>query len=91
MRYALEFTSSALREFRALEKQARRRIAGKITQLSDNPFPHGSKKLECKPDHIRIRVGDYRVIDRVDGRGVVVVIMRVAHRREVYNKLENLI
>lgn len=84
MRYALEFTSSALREYRTLEKQARRRIAGRITQLSDNLFPHGSKKLGGKPDHIRIRVGDYRVIYRVDGRRVVVVIVRVAHRREVY-------
>lgn len=84
MRYALEFTSSALREFRALEKQVQRRITEKITQLSHDPFPHGSKKLEGKPDHIRIRIGDYRVIYRVDARRVVVVIVRVAHRREVY-------
>jgi mRNA interferase RelE/StbE len=84
MRYTLEFTSSALREFRALEKQAQRRITEQVTQLSGGLFPPGSKKLEGKPNHIRIRVSDYRVIYRVDGRCVVVVIVRVAHRREVY-------
>jgi mRNA interferase RelE/StbE len=84
MRYALEFTTSALREFRALERQVQRRITEKITALCDEPFPNGSKKLQGKPDHSRIRVGDYRVIYRVDGRRVVVVIVRIAHRREVY-------
>ncbi len=84
MQYTLEFTTSALREFRALERQAQRRITAKITALYDEPFPPGSKKLQGKPDHIRIRVGDYRIIYRVDGRRVVVIIVRIAHRREAY-------
>jgi mRNA interferase RelE/StbE len=84
MRYTLEFTASALREFRSLEGQAQRRITEKITALCDDPFPHGSTKLQGKPDHIRIRVGDHRVIYRLDGRRVVVVIVRIAHRRDVY-------
>jgi mRNA interferase RelE/StbE len=84
MRYTLEFTTSALREFRGLERQVQRRIAAKIKDLCDHPFPSGSKKLHGKPDHIRIRVGDYRVIYRIDGSRVVVVIVRIDHRREVY-------
>jgi len=84
MRYTLEFTTSALREFRALERQVQRRITEKITALRDDPFPPGSKKLEGTPAHIRIRVGDYRIIYRVDGSRVAVVIVCIGHRREVY-------
>ncbi|MGD0990633.1 MAG: type II toxin-antitoxin system RelE/ParE family toxin [Candidatus Sulfotelmatobacter sp.] len=42
------------------------------------------KKLKAQPDHFRIRVGDYRVIYRIDGKRVVIVIVRIGHRREVY-------
>ena len=84
MRYALEFTTSALREFRALDAQLQRRLTAKITQLCEDPFPSGVKKLQGEPDHFRIRVGDYRIIYRVDGRRVVIVIVQIGHRREVY-------
>ena len=84
MRYSLEFVTSALRELRALDGQIQRRIADKITALCDNPFPPSTKRLQVQPDHFRIRVGDYRVVYRVDGPRVVVVIVRIGHRREVY-------
>ncbi len=84
MRFVLEFTTSAIREFRALDKQLQRRIEEKITALCEDPYPPGSKKLKAQPDHFRIRVGDYRVVYRVDGKRVVIVIVRIGHRREVY-------
>jgi mRNA interferase RelE/StbE len=84
MRYSLEFTKSALRELQALDAQLKRRIGEKITALCEEPFPAGIKKLQGEPDHYRLRVGDYRVVYRVDGRRVVIVIVRVGHRREVY-------
>jgi mRNA interferase RelE/StbE len=84
MRYSLEFTTSALREFRALDAQMQRRVAAKITALCEEAFPPGIKKLQAQPDHYRLRVGDYRVVYRIDGRRVVVVIVRIGHRREVY-------
>jgi mRNA interferase RelE/StbE len=84
MPYNLEFTESAQRELRALDGQLQRRITGKIHQLCEEPFPAGVKKLQGLPGHFRIRVGDYRVIYRVDGRRVVVVIVQIGHRRDVY-------
>jgi mRNA interferase RelE/StbE len=84
MRYVLEFTASASREFRDLEKQVQRRITEKVTALCEDPFPSGSKKLKAQPDHFRIRVGDYRVVYRIDGKRVVIVIVRIGHRKEVY-------
>ena len=84
MRHSLEFTTSALRELRALDRRVQRRISTEITELCENPFPPGVKKLHGQPDHFRIRVGNCRIIYRVDGRRVVVVIVRIGHRREVY-------
>jgi mRNA interferase RelE/StbE len=84
MRYALEFTASASREFRALDRQVQRRVSEKVNALCEDPFPPGSKKLKAQADHFRIRVGDYRVVYRVDGKRVVIVIVRVGHRREIY-------
>ena len=84
MRYNLEFTTSALRELRSLDPQVQQRITAKITRLCDDPFPSGIKKMQEPPGHFRIRVGDYRIVYRVDGRRVVIVIVRIGHRREVY-------
>jgi len=84
MPYVLEFTASAVREFRALDPQLQRRISNKINALCGNPFPSGSKKLKGQAEHFRIRVGDYRVVYRIDGMRVVIVVVRIGHRREVY-------
>jgi mRNA interferase RelE/StbE len=56
----------------------------KYTHLCEDPFPSGVKKLRGEPDHFRVRVGDYRVIYRIDGHRVGVVIVQIVHRREVY-------
>jgi mRNA interferase RelE/StbE len=84
MLYKLEFTTSALRELHSLDPQAQRRITAKITSLCNDPFPPGVKKLQGLPGHFRIRAGDYRVIYRVDGPTVTIVIVRIGHRREIY-------
>jgi mRNA interferase RelE/StbE len=84
MRYSLEFTASASREFRDLDRQVQWRITEKITALCDNPFPSGSKKLKGQADHFRIGVGDYRVVYRIDGKRIVIVVVRVEHRKDVH-------
>ena len=82
--YTIEFAASALREFKALEMAVQRRIATYIDELTGNPFPPGSKKLKGSPDHYRIRVGDYRVIYKVDGKRLLILILKIGHRRDVY-------
>jgi len=84
MAYTVEFSTSALREFNALERAVRRRIATRIDGLAGNPFPSGTAKLQGEPGLYRIRVGDYRVIYRVDGKRVRVLVLKIGHRREVY-------
>jgi mRNA interferase RelE/StbE len=84
MAYKVEFAASAVREFRALERTMQRRIAVRIDQLAENLLPPDVKKLSGKPDHYRIRVGEYRVIYRMESKRVTVVVVKIGHRRDVY-------
>ena len=62
------------------------RIDRKILCLTDQPRPAGCKKLKGHPDLWRIRIGDYRVVYAVNDALRTVEILRVAHRREVYER-----
>lgn len=84
MAYTIEFASSALRDFKALERAVQRRVASRIDALAADPLPPGAKKLHGEPDVFRIRAGDYRIIYRVDGKRVTVLILKIGHRRDVY-------
>ena len=84
MPYTIEFAASALREFKALERALQRRVGTRIDHLANNPFPPGVKKLQGELSFYRIRVGDYRVIYRIDGKRVVIMVLKIGHRRDVY-------
>ena len=84
MRYDLEFTSSACASFVFWILQIQARVSPKIVGLQSNPFPSGNKKLQGMPGHYRIGVGDYRIVYRINGDRLVIVIVRVGHRREIY-------
>jgi mRNA interferase RelE/StbE len=84
MSYTVEFARSTLREFKALERSTQRRIATHIDRLAHDPFPPGCKKLKGEPGHYRIRVGDYRVVYRVERSRVTIVVVKIGHRRDVY-------
>lgn len=83
-KYFLEIKSSAQRELDALDNTLFARIDRKIIALADNPRPPGCKKLKAHRDQWRIRVGDWRVVYRIDDSKALVSITRIAHRREVY-------
>jgi mRNA interferase RelE/StbE len=81
--FAIRFTQAALRDFTALPREAQQRIRPKINALAQNPYPHGTKKLKGE-NAFRIRIGDYRIIYEVRGNELIVLVLRIAHRREVY-------
>jgi mRNA interferase RelE/StbE len=84
MPWRVEFATLALREFKALDRVVQRRIATHIDQLGIDPFTKGTKRLRGATDEYRIRVGDYRVIYRVDGKRAIVLVLKIGHRREIY-------
>lgn len=62
------------------------RIAGVIDKLRDDPRPARAKALQGDGKYLRIRVGDYRVIYQVADARLIVLIIKVGHRREVYQR-----
>jgi mRNA interferase RelE/StbE len=60
------------------------RIAGKINDLVQEPRPMGVEKLEGEDDLYRVRVGDYRVVFTISDERLIVLVVRIAHRKDVY-------
>lgn len=83
MAYTVEFSPAAAREFRKLGREIQLRLRPRIDALADDPRPSGAKKLKGS-DLWRIRVGDHRVVYAIRNQVLVVLVVRIAHRREVY-------
>ena len=81
--YRLLIKPSAGKEIEALPKQDRRRIVAKITSLSRDPRPPGCEKLSGH-DQYRLRQGNYRILYEIQDFDLVVVVVKVGHRRDVY-------
>ena len=82
-RYEVRLTSQAAKQLASFERSMQLRIAGVIELLSANPFPPKAQKLRGR-EAWRVRVGDYRVLYTVNQGELVIVVIRIAHRREVY-------
>ena len=82
--YQVEFLRSAEKELASLPRDAQRRVGAALDQLRHEPRPPGAKALQGDGKRLRIRVGDYRVIYRVEDDRLVVLVVKVGHRREVY-------
>ena len=87
MLYEIQFKTSAWKAFGKLKGEARGRVAEAIMALAENPMPQNARKLSARGDFYRIRVGDYRVIYEIHENTLVVLILKVGHRRDVYKKL----
>jgi len=85
--YRIEFASKAERDFKALEKPIQSRLARRIDLLAENPFPKGIRKLTGEEDIYRLRVGDYRIIYQVQGKRLLVLVVGIGHRGDVYRGL----
>ena len=84
MNYRVVLTRSAVRRLNRVSAEARARIAEAIAQLGGNPRPAGCVKLKGRAEW-RLRVGDYRVLYRVDDAELTVTVVDVGHRSDVYD------
>ncbi len=84
-RYTVEFIPSALRQFKKLPPAAQTQVQNVIDGLAESPRPHGSKKLHGKlKDFHRIDTGNYRVVYEIHDKVLIVVVVKVGDRRDVY-------
>lgn len=87
MAYEVVLKPSAAREFRKLPKPIRKRIGKKIEELAENPRPPDAKALAGGEGLLRVRAGEYRIVYTVQDRVVIVLVVRIGHRRDIYRKL----
>lgn len=82
--YKIEWKNSAYKELQKLPRTIIARVVAAVSELSNDPFPHGVKKLVGSEFSYRIRVGDYRVVYEVFEGRLVIEIVRIRHRKDVY-------
>ena len=84
MAYTVEITRSATKALAGLPIEPRRRIGARIDALATDPRAPGCEKLAGEQNAYRVRVGDYRIVYEIRDAEVIVKVIRIGHRREVY-------
>lgn len=82
--YEIEISRSAEKQLGGLDRTTQKRILRAILNLADEPRPRGARKLAGYDDVYRIRIGQYRVIYSVSDGKLIVIILKVGHRKTVY-------
>lgn len=85
MKYEIRLKKSAQKELAKCDRAIATRILVRIYLLSDDPYPAASRSLVGRSGY-RLRVGDYRVVYEVDNRILTIHVIRIGHRREVYER-----
>jgi mRNA interferase RelE/StbE len=82
-KYRVLIKASAAKELETLPKKDRAAIAKRITALGDDPRPSGCQKLSGDQKY-SIRQGPYRILYVIEDEKIVVVVVKIGHRRDVY-------
>ena len=86
MTYRVTVAPSAARQLRKLAPDARRRIQAAIELLAVEPRPPAATRLVGGAGEWRVRTGDYRIIYEIDDNELVVLVLRMGHRREISDR-----
>lgn len=86
MTYAVTLAPSAARQLRKFDPQVRRRLQAAIELLATDPRPPAATQLVGGAGEWRVRTGDYRVIYEIHEAQLVVLVLRMGHRRDVYRR-----
>jgi len=84
MTHQIVMAPAAVRQLRKLDQQARLRIQATLELLAKNPRPPGAKKLVGGDGEWRVRTGNYRVVYEIQDGVLLVLVLAVGHRREIY-------
>ena len=87
MAYRVELVPSAARAFRQLDHRAQLRVGRKIDALADDPRPPGVKLLSAKERIYRLRAGAFRILYQVNDKMLLILVIAIGQRRDVYRRL----
>ena len=85
MTYRIELRPAAIRALKQIDHQDRDRIRGAIALLGENPRPPGAKALQGRPG-LRVRVGNYRIIYTLQDDVLLVVVVTLGRRSDIYKR-----
>jgi mRNA interferase RelE/StbE len=85
--YSITYKPSAAKALRKLDRQHQRAIVTAIEALAREPRPGGVKKLQGGSGEYRIRVGSYRVVYDIRDGELLILVLHLGHRREIYRNL----
>ncbi|TDI44777.1 MAG: type II toxin-antitoxin system RelE/ParE family toxin [Acidobacteria bacterium] len=83
-KYKIEISRSAKKQLKKLPREDQQRVVKAILELAGEPLPRGVRKLAGYDDVFRIRVGRYRIIYSVSSGKLVIIILMIGHRKNVY-------
>lgn len=84
--YKVTIKKSAARAIAKLPRNVVNRLLPPLKKLADDPRPPGAKKLQGETDLWRIRIGNYRVVYSIEDTILIVDVIQVAHRKDIYRK-----
>lgn len=84
MAYSILLASPAECQFRSLTPTIQKRIVKRLRVLQDNPRPQGIKKLTGEESLYRVRERDYRVVYTIEDKDLMVLVVKIGDRKEVY-------
>ena len=87
MNYRVEFSPRAFKQFQTLPRWIQQGLKNRIDSLSDNPRPKSSIKLEGVDNLYRLRFGDYRAVYRIEANVLLVLVVKIGHRKDIYRML----
>jgi mRNA interferase RelE/StbE len=82
-KYRIEIKKSAVKELNSIPRKDLQKVIIKIKSLSSDPRPRGCIKLTNREDY-RIRVGSYRIIYSINDDILIIIIIKIGHRKEIY-------
>jgi len=85
--YRIEVSATAEKQIHKLPREDQLRVLRAIRPLASEPIPPGSRKVRGYDEVHRIRVGTYRILYRIEGRRLLIIILKIGHRREIYRSL----
>lgn len=83
--YKIKIKPSAVKELNKISKKDLEKVSKKISALSSDPRPPGCEKLSGDEKY-RIRQGNYRIVYSIEDDILIIVIVKVGHRRDIYKK-----